>query len=352
MTASRTHFEESLKDREAIAARVGQLRVGRLVPQAPRVSIIIPAYAISSYVGETLASVFAQTYTDFEVVVVNDGSPDTDALETALEPYLDRIVYAVQENLGASRARNTAICLSRGEWIAFLDGDDFWLGEYLASQLAFADCEGLDMVYCDALLFGEALFEGDNFMRTSPSNGEVSTSSLIAADCNVITSGTLLRKRVFDRIDLFDVALPRMQDFDLWYRVARAGFRIGYQKRILIKYRVRSDSLSGTNVERSRRNIRALEVIKEKYELDNQERRAWEAKMLEYTAEYELEQGKYYLTAGEFREARTHIKKANEYFRKPKLSALQLLLAVSPRLALGLFRRFRPEEFSFISLHR
>jgi glycosyltransferase involved in cell wall biosynthesis len=346
------YCEEKFVDCPTIRERLTELRVGALVPDSPKISIVLPAYKISAFVRETLESVFAQKFTDFETIVVNDGSPDTPQLEKELEPFFDRIVYAVQDNRGASQARNSAICLARGEWLAFLDGDDIWLPEYLESQIDLAEREGFDMVYCDAVLFGEPLFDGDNFMRTSPSNGAVTTSSLISANCNVITSGTLLRREWAERVDLFDTSLPRMQDFDLWYRIARGGARIGYSKRVLIKYRVRSEGLSGSNVERSRRNIRALEVIAEKYDLNESEQRAWDAKMLEYSAEYELEKGKFFLTAGDFAEARRHIVRANDYFRKPKLTIITVLLAISPRLALQLFKRFRSDEYSFISLHR
>lgn len=344
--------EEKLVDCQSLRERVHTLRVGAKVVADPRVSVIIPAYQISEFVAETLGSVFGQTYGSFEVIVVNDGSADTAELERQIEPFADRIVYAAQPNLGASQARNTACGLARGEWLAFLDGDDVWLPGHLESQVDFAEREGLDMAYCDALLFGERLFEGDSFMRTSPSNGEVTCASLISAACNVITSGTILKRELFERAGGFDPALPRMQDFDLWYRVARAGGRIGYQKRILIKYRVRIDSLSGSNVDRSRRNIRALEVIAEKYDLNAAEKLAWDAKMLEYKAEYELEKGKYFLTSGDFGEAREHIERANAYFKRPKLTIISHLIRISPRLARALFRKFRSGEYSFIVLHR
>jgi glycosyltransferase involved in cell wall biosynthesis len=349
---TRVYCEEKFVDCPEIRERLTDLRVGTLVPDSPKISIVIPAYNISAFVLETLDSVFAQNFTDFETIIVNDGSSDAAQLEKELTPFFDRIVYAVQENHGASQARNSAICLARGEWLAFLDGDDIWLPDFLESQIELAERERFDMVYCDALLFGAPLFDGDNFMRTSPSDGEVTTSSLISAECNVITSGTLLRREWAERVNLFDTSLPRMQDFDLWYRVARGGARIGYSKRILIKYRVRSEGLSGSNVERSRRNIRALEVIAEKYDLNDSEQRAWDAKMLEYGAEYDLEKGKYFLTAGEFAEARRHIARANDHFRRPKLTFITALLAISPRLALQLFKRFRSDEYSFISRHR
>ena len=91
------------------------------------VSVVIPAYNVGNLIAQTLDSVFAQRYRNFEVVVVNDGSPDTPALEAALAPFRDRITYVVQENAGPSAARNAGIEHSRGDLIAFLDGDDIWL---------------------------------------------------------------------------------------------------------------------------------------------------------------------------------------------------------------------------------
>src|SRR4051812_16439591 len=79
----------------------------RAINVTPAVSVVVPAYNIAPYITETLDSVFAQTFTNFEVIVVNDGSPDTHDFERALGPYLDRITYLTQENGGASVARNT-----------------------------------------------------------------------------------------------------------------------------------------------------------------------------------------------------------------------------------------------------
>lgn len=349
---TRAFVEEKYADCPKIRERAHTVRRGRNVVGNPKISIIIPAYQIAEFAEETLASVFEQTYTDFEVIVVNDGSPDTAALEAAIEPFADRIIYAVQDNSGASQARNTAICFSNGEWLAFLDGDDVWLPGHLESQVSFAEREGYDMVYCDALLFGEPLFDGDNFMRTSPSSGEVNTVSLIRAECNVITSGTLLRRSWAQRVNMFDIRLQRMQDFDLWFRIAQAGARIGYQTEISVRYRVRAEGLSGSNVDRCSRNIRALEVIRDKYNLDADELRAWESKMLEYEAEHDLEKGKFLLIHGKHAEAYSHLRTANKYYRKPKLAIIAALIKVSPRLALTIFKRFRSAEYSFISTHR
>jgi len=99
--------------------------------KTPRVSVIIPCYNTAQFVAETLDSVFSQTYSDYEVVVVNDGSPDTPDLERVLGPYLSRIVYVKSDNCGLAGARNNGIRASKGELIALLDSDDAWEPRYL-----------------------------------------------------------------------------------------------------------------------------------------------------------------------------------------------------------------------------
>src|ERR687891_1946060 len=90
----------------------------------PDVSVIIPAYNTGPYIADAVASVLAQTYTSHEVIVVNDGSPDTELLERELAPFRHRIIYLVQENAGLSSARNAGIRIARGRYIALLDSDD------------------------------------------------------------------------------------------------------------------------------------------------------------------------------------------------------------------------------------
>lgn len=326
-------------------------REKHVLPTAPKpkVSVIIPAYNIASYIAEALTSVLAQTYKDYEIIIVNDGSKDTEKLETVLTPFFDRIIYRKQANAGASTARNSAISIARGELFAFLDGDDIWLPSFLESQIDFLEKEDLDMVYCDAEIFGEELFEGRSFMKNAPSVGEVTTLSLINEECNVITSGTVLKKDLLKRFGTFDVKMPRAQDFDLWFRFAKMGANIGYQREILLKYRVRTDNLSGSNVNRSERNIHALEAIKKKYDFDPRETEIWQKQMALYEAGLELEKGKLCLTNGEYKKAQTHIAEANKFFRKPKLTFFGWLILFSPKLALQMFKKVRPAEFSFIA---
>jgi glycosyltransferase involved in cell wall biosynthesis len=114
------------------------------------VSVVIPVYNCVEYTTAALDSVFAQTFTNFEVVLVNDGSPDTEMLEHLIAPYQDRIVYLKQENRGLSAARNTGIRAARGKYLAFLDSDDCWPPEYLAAQMKlFEETPSPDLVYSD-----------------------------------------------------------------------------------------------------------------------------------------------------------------------------------------------------------
>src|SRR5580704_2783719 len=152
---------------------------------APKVSIIIPSYKTAGMIAACLDSAFAQTYTDFEAVVVNDGSPDTSELEKVLQPYMDRIVYIKQENKRCAGARNNAIRQARGEYVAFLDSDDTWMPEHLASQMQqFAENPSLDLVYCDGLLALDAA-QDRKFMDKNPSHGEATFAALIMEHCQI-----------------------------------------------------------------------------------------------------------------------------------------------------------------------
>ena len=118
--------------------------------QQPLVSVIIPAYQAAGRIRETLDSVFGQTYPNVEVVLVNDGSPDTEALEEAIRSYGEGLIYIRQENRGPSGARNTAIRAARGKYIACLDSDDIYLPEHLANLVPLLEKHGLDLVYSDS----------------------------------------------------------------------------------------------------------------------------------------------------------------------------------------------------------
>jgi glycosyltransferase involved in cell wall biosynthesis len=171
-------------------------RIGTNVPKkAPKISVVIPAYNAAEFIGAAIDSVLAQKYTEYEIIVVNDGSPDTDRFERAIRTRREEIIYIKQANAGAGVARNTAIEHARGELIAFLDGDDVWLPDFLVSQFVFMQSGGYDMVYCDAYLFGLNSAYRRTFMETAPSEGEANFESILDMQCSVITSGTMAERR-------------------------------------------------------------------------------------------------------------------------------------------------------------
>jgi len=157
---------------------------GRLDNKQPLISVIIPAYNAASVIARTLDSVLSQTFTDFEILVVNDGSPDTTELESVLDSY--RIVYHKQENRGAGAARNVGVNNARGQFLAFLDADDYWLPNYLEAQMTVLQKSGADAVYCDALFVGSPALKDKTYMELAPSRTEVTPESLLAVDVGVI----------------------------------------------------------------------------------------------------------------------------------------------------------------------
>lgn len=304
----------------------------------PKISIVIPAYNVAMYIGETLESVFAQTCEDYEVILINDGSPDTEDFERAIQTYRARIIYLNQENRGASAARNTGLRAARGELIAFLDADDLWSPNYLEEQLKFIREDGCDLACADARIFGAAEDPGrsymDSLMAAAPPQGRVTFLELVAAERSLITSGVVVRRELVLAVGLFDEALRNAQDFDLWLRLARHGARLAYHRKVLLSYRSRPDSLSGDTINSHQRELRVFDKIEQSYDLTPAERREVTAVIRSRRALLEYELGKLYLVPGDFARARESFVKANNLQRswKPRL-ALWLT-----RIAPGLFR--------------
>lgn len=322
------------------------VRVGARVNSAPAVSVVIPAFNVAECIVETVESVFAQTFSDYEILIVNDGSADTAALETALQPFLERIVYIKQSNGGASKARNAGICQARAELIAFLDGDDVWLPDFLESQIEFLKKNDFEMVYADALLFGDTNQTGETYMQFSGSTGAVTTVSLIGWTCNVITSGTVVYRDKIIAAGLFDEspAWKRAQDFEMWFRLVRAGARVGYQKKVLLKYRVRQGSLTGNTIEQAVRNIHVLDALQAQYEFTPAETVIWRQQKQVASAIWEMEAGKAALRNADFKAARQHFQRAAPIYSRLKIRLLSIGLTVAPRLVQRSIRNYNFER--------
>ncbi|HEX8560206.1 MAG TPA: glycosyltransferase family A protein [Pyrinomonadaceae bacterium] len=300
---------------------------------APAVSVIMPAYNVAGFIGEALESVFAQTFKDFEVVVVNDGSPDTPELERALAPYRGRVRYIVQENRGVSAARNAGIRAARGRFVAHLDPDDLWEPGYLEAQLAeFERDPALDVVYPDALIFGDAPEAGLRFMDWCRSEGEVTAEALLAQRCHVMCSVTARRETLL-RVGLFDESLRCSEDFDLWLRVLKGGGRVSYQRRVLARYRRRGGSHTADQAWLTESLLRVLDKAERAYALTPAELRALEGMRRRARAEAALAEGKAALLRGDDGRAAALLAEANAHYKSAKLSAVVLLARSAPWLA-------------------
>jgi len=344
-------MEEYLSDRDKILARLQNKVVGDDVCKSePEISVIIPAYNVASVISETLDSVLSQTFDNFEVIVINDGSEDTQDLKNAIRPYASRLVYADQANAGASAARNSAICLARGAYFAFLDGDDIWYPDLLASQYAFLTRNSLDMVYCNADFFGEPYpHDATSMQAAPPSIGEVTPISLLNMDCSVTTSGTLLKRSCIEKFGMFDLIALRGQDFDLWFRLSLNGVKIGYQTTSLLGYRVSSTGLTGNNVARSERGVAILKLVKSKYDLSDPQLSLINKRINHLASEVELENAKRCLVEQNFEDATSYLRKANVINGSMKLTLLSAMLKFAPRLVRLAFKIFRSREYDLIS---
>jgi glycosyltransferase involved in cell wall biosynthesis len=301
---------------------------------APSVSVIIPAYNTADYIGETLESVLAQSFSDFEVIVINDGSPDTERLEKSIEPFESRIIYLKRDNGGPSAARNTGIRQAQGEYVAFLDSDDTWFTNYLWSQMQILRQDrGLDLVFTDILLFGDSPFAGKSYMELYPPKGPATFESVLVEDCQIPTSGTVARRQTLIDAGLFDERFVRSEDYDLWLRVAHRGGRIAYQRKVLGRHRIHAESLAANGEKMIAAERDVVAKLTRTLDLTPRERSLAEFRIARAEAYLELARGKASLLAGEDEQARVSLSKANRFLHRPRLTAVLMALRCSPRLA-------------------
>lgn len=312
--------------------------------QLPTVSVITPAYNAADYITAALDSVFAQTFTAYEVIVINDGSPDTLKLEQVLAPYLRRIIYLQQENRGAAAARNAGLRIARGRFVAFLDADDFWLPAYLTSQINFSETSKADLVYADAELLGDSQFSGRTYMETAPSSGEVTAESLLALRCNVITSGVVARRQPIIEVGMFDETIRRGHDFDLWLRLAKHGASITYQRKVLLKHRILESSLSGNTASQFQRALKVLDTIRQRGNLSDREASTLDQTLQRIHAEIRLESGKGLLRQRHFSEAAAAFRDANRFFGSWKLRMTLVALRLAPQLLWRVYTRSKAQS--------
>ena len=222
-------------------------------PRRPRVSVVIPAYNHARFLPDALESVLAQTFRDFEVLVVDDGS--TDNTGEVVAAFAPRVRYIHQHNGGPSRARNTGIRHTTGEYVAFLDADDTWMPEKLALQVGYLDTHpDAGLVFTKVMVTTEAGQQLYTYPHRYRYERRAFERLLLWSygSMNVV----MLRRLCFDKLGFFDESLRAAEDWDMWLRAA-PYFRFGYLDRPLGTYRQ-----SGHSVSRGPRAHQAPEMFR------------------------------------------------------------------------------------------
>jgi len=215
-----------------------------MLSSSPLVSVIIPTFNRSALVCEALDSVLAQTYRNFEILVVDDGS--TDDTKSAIEKkYRDnsRIKYFFKAQGGPGSARNHGVLHSRGELIAFLDSDDLWIPEKLERQVDQMERNPeAVMSFTDALVQaipanGRTRFQAKRF------RGDTTLRAMVETNFPLCTPAVIVRRRVLQEVGGFDESLMCAQDWDLWIRIL-ARHRVVYLDQPAVIIRSRDDGVS------------------------------------------------------------------------------------------------------------
>lgn len=208
----------------------------------PTVSILMPIYKTAPYLKEAVDSILAQTYTDFELIALNDCSPDN--AEEILDLYYDpRIVrYRGEQNVGLANVLNTGMAMARGQFIARMDSDDISLPQRLEIQMQYLEQHPeIDLCSCGMELFGE---RSEIWVRESNPN-KVKITALFFSP--VLHASSVWRKESFERNNLtFRQETVPAEDYDLWTRALLKGLQLSNIPDVLYLYRIRPGQATAT----------------------------------------------------------------------------------------------------------
>lgn len=233
----------------------------------PKFSVVIAVFNKEKYIAETLKSVLAQTFTDFEVVILNDGS--TDNSEEEILKFNDRrIRYFSKENKGASAARNFTVKQAKSEYIALMDADDYWYPFYLEEQNKLINEFPKESVFATAT---EVKRNGKTFPNTYSvkSSGKkpilVNYFEASQLDSVLLSISTVLKKEVFEKVGWYNPKIKSGEDTDLYVRIG-LKYKIVFSPKICATYILRKNSLMKAikNFD-EKANFEAYEI----YEKDN-----------------------------------------------------------------------------------
>ncbi len=248
----------------------------------PLVSVVIPVYNGEKKIQETIDSILNQTFSDFEIVVINDGSIDStiEIIEKVSDSRLRLFSYS---NTGLAASRNRGLAQASGEFISFIDADDLWTADKLEAQLrALREYPQAAVAYS----WTDYINESSQFLhsgRRITATGDVYEKLLVM---NFLENGSnpLIRRQALTAVGGFDESLPAAEDWDLWLRLA-ARYQFVAVQSAQVLYRVSANSMS-TNL--SRQEAASLQVIERAF--------SQAPKSLQYLKKHSLAQLYKYLT--------------------------------------------------------
>jgi len=214
----------------------------------PKVSVIIPTYNCAKYLPEAIQSVLNQTYQDFEIIVVDDGSVDNtkEIVKEFIKNYPNKIKYIYQENKGHATARNTAIRNSIGEYIAMLDADDLCTPRRLEKEVHILETEpNIAVIHANVTFISEDGKQLETPHRNIKYLSGHIFKHILLRRAHIAMATVLVRKKCFESVGLFDENLTHLgaEDREMWLRIAKQ-YNFKYLDEVLGYYRIRSNSSS------------------------------------------------------------------------------------------------------------
>ena len=222
----------------------------------PAVSVIIPTYNRWPMVADAIESVLAQSYSSFEVIVVDDGS--TDGTRDQLSKFGSKIRLIAQQRRGVAAARNLGVGVAKAGYIAFLDSDDLWLPKKLEIQAAFMNAKGVEICQTEEIWIRNGVRVNPKAKHQKPS-GDIFRRSLEL--CLVSPSAVMMTKALFEETGGFDESFPVCEDYDLWLRVSVASPVSLIPAPLVVKCGGHADQLSRSTWGMDRYRIAALEKL-------------------------------------------------------------------------------------------
>ena len=226
---------------------------------SPAVTILTPAYNSGAYIGETIESVLRQTWPDFEMLVVDDGSTDNtlEAVRAAARGD-SRVKTFSNAHGGPATARNIGLRHARGRFITLLDSDDVWEPEYLTEQLALLRRHPEVSIVSANVVNRGGVLDGAPFWPITSGIHVLDTHEPIERE-NAVCVFALFRREVVDRVGGFDAAYTGNEDYEFWLRAIDAGFRVLQNRAVLGRYRRRPGSVSSDDVRMLKGIVNVLE---------------------------------------------------------------------------------------------